>query len=42
LKRMNMRVKRMIERVMTKYYQCRYAYFYKGRRGLIDELLGRL
>jgi len=27
---------------MTKYYQCKYAYFYKGRKGLIDELLGRV
>ena len=26
----------------TKYYQCKYAYFYKGRKGLIDELLGRV
>jgi len=28
--------------MVTKYYQCKYAYFYKGRKGLIDELLGRV
>ena len=29
----------MIERIMTKYYQCKYAYFYKGKTGLLKEIL---
>lgn len=28
----------MIERIAMKYYQCKYAYFYKGLRGLSLEL----
>ena len=28
----------MIEKIAMKYYQCKYAYFYKGLRGLSLEL----
>jgi len=31
----------MIEKIIQKYYQCKYAYFYKGKKGLINEILGR-
>jgi len=31
----------MIERMIEKYYQVKYAYFYKGKRAAILELLGK-
>jgi hypothetical protein len=30
----------MIERIMTKYYQIKYAYFFKGKRAAIREVIG--
>jgi len=31
----------MIERMIEKYYQVKYAYFYKGKKAAIYELLGK-
>ena len=31
-------IREMIEKLAMKYYQCKYAYFYKGLRGLSLEL----
>jgi len=31
----------MIEKIMVKYYQIKYAYFYKGKKVAIYELLGK-
>jgi len=31
----------MIERMIDKYYQVKYAYFFKGKRAAILELIGK-
>ena len=31
----------MIEKMIDKYYRCKYAYFFKGKRGLLNEILGK-
>ena len=31
----------MIERMIDKYYQIKYAYFFKGKRAAIRELIGK-
>jgi len=31
----------MIERMIDKYYQVKYAYFFKGKKAAILELLGK-
>ena len=31
----------MIEKIMTKYYQIKYAYFFKGKRAAFNEILGK-
>ena len=27
--------------MIDKYYRCKYAYFFKGKRGLLNEILGK-
>ena len=31
----------MIERMIEKYYQVKYAYFYKGKKAAVLELIGK-
>ena len=35
-------MKKMIDKLIDKYYQCKYAYFYKGKSGLWQEILSNI